>query len=191
MNLGWSGFHRYDEAERRKWQNPGAIFREIELKPGQTLVDLGCGDGFFAIPAARVVGNSGKVYGLDVDPEAIKRLEEKAEKEGLDNLALVTGKVEELILCEGCADFVFFGNVLHDFDDPSKVLKNARMTLKATGCLVDVDWKKEPMTFGPPVTIRFSEHKAISLVRKAGFKLYAIKKSGAYHYMITACPSDG
>ena len=85
---------------------------------------------------------------------------------------------------------MFFGNALHDFDDSSKVLKNARITLKATGCLVDVDWKRERMNFGPPVAIRFSEHKAISLVRKTGFKLDTIKKSGAYHYMITAYPSD-
>jgi ubiquinone/menaquinone biosynthesis C-methylase UbiE len=103
---------------------------------------------------------------------------------------LKTGKAEEVILCEGCADFVFFGNVLHDFNNPTKVLMNAKMMLKPTGFLVDVDWKKEPMNFGPPMTIRFSEQNAISLIRKTGFKLDAVKKSGAYHYMITAYPSD-
>jgi ubiquinone/menaquinone biosynthesis C-methylase UbiE len=105
-------------------------------------------------------------------------------------LVLKAGRAEELILCEGCADFVFFGNVLHDFNDPSRVLLNAKMMLKQTGCLVNVDWKKEPMKLGPPTTIRFSEQKAISLIRKAGFKIDAIKKSGAYHYMTAAYPSD-
>jgi ubiquinone/menaquinone biosynthesis C-methylase UbiE len=188
--LGWHSIHHGDETERRKWQNPEATLSEIGLKSGQTFVDIGCGDGFFAIPAARLVEESGKVYGLDSDLEAVRCLEEKAAKESLTNLVLKTGKAEELILCEGCADFVFFGNVLHDFNNPTKVLMNAKIMLKPAGFLVDVDWKKEPMDFGPPITIRFSKQNAMSLIRKAGFKLDAVKKSGAYHYMITAYPSD-
>jgi ubiquinone/menaquinone biosynthesis C-methylase UbiE len=188
MNLGWHSFHHCNETERGKWQNPEVILCEIRLKPSQTFVEVGCGDGFFTVPAARIVGKSGKVYGLDTDSEAIRYLREKAKKEGLTNLVLKVGKTEELILCEGCADFVFFGNVLHDFDEPSRVLLNAKVMLKPSRCLVDVDWKKEPMKFGPPLTIRFSEQKAISLTRNAGFKIDAVKKSGAYHYMITAYP---
>jgi ubiquinone/menaquinone biosynthesis C-methylase UbiE len=172
--------------ERRKWQNPEAILREIGLKHSQTFVDVGCGDGFFAIPAARLVGKGGKVYGLDVNSEAIGHLVRKAEKEGLANLLLTVGRAEDLILCEACADFVFFGIVLHDFDDPFKVLINAKRMLKPTGCLVDVDWKKEPMEIGPPMVIRFSKQKAISLLKEAGFMIATVKKSETYHYMIIA-----
>ena len=78
--MGWHSIHHGDETERRKWQNPEAILREIGLKSGQTFVDIGCGDGFFAIPAARLVEESGKVYGLDSDLEAVRCLEEKAAK---------------------------------------------------------------------------------------------------------------
>ena len=52
--------HRFNEAERRKWQNPEAILVDIGLAPGFTFVDVGCNDGFFALPAARVVGEGGK-----------------------------------------------------------------------------------------------------------------------------------
>lgn len=186
MNLGWHSIHYHDETERRKWQNPEAILFEIGLEAGQTFIDVGCGDGFSTIPAARMVGKEGRVYGLDVDPEAIRCLGEKAEKEGLTQLVLKVGEAEKLIVCEGCADFVFFGIVLHDFGDPFRVLTNARRTLKPTGCLVDVDWKKEKMELGPPTVVRFSEQEAVSLIKKAGFSIDSVKKSGHYHYIITA-----
>ena len=56
------GIHRLiDDHERRKWQNPEAILSSIGLRPGFTLIDIGCGSGFFALPAAKIVGKKGKV----------------------------------------------------------------------------------------------------------------------------------
>jgi len=114
------------------------------------LIDVGCGNGFFALPAARLVGEKGKVFGFDANAEAIGMLKKTAMKEGLRNLNLRVGMAEETVLCDACADIVFFGIVLHDFKDASRVLSNAKRMLKSTGRLVDLDWKKEPMNFGPP-----------------------------------------
>lgn len=184
--------HRFfnDEKERRKWQNPETILIEAGVKTGLKFVDLGCGDGFFALSAARLVGSEGKVYGLDVNGQAIDRLKEKASKEGLKNLTLKVGMAEEKVFCDSCADFVFFGIVLHDFRDPIKVLANAKRMLKPTGRLIDLDWKKEPMHLGPPLQIRFSEEKASDLIIAAGFKTDEIRKEGLYHYIIVATPTS-
>lgn len=111
----------YDENERVKFQNPKTILSESGLKPGHTFMDIGCGDGFFSIPAAKIVGEKGKVYCLDIDNTAMKKLREKAEKENLRNLNLTVGEAEKNILCEACADMVFFGIVLHDFKDTIRV----------------------------------------------------------------------
>ena len=53
-------WHFYDETERRTWQNPEEILTAIGLKAGQTLIDIGCGEGFFTLPAARIVGPNGR-----------------------------------------------------------------------------------------------------------------------------------
>lgn len=177
-----------DEKERIKWQNPGVILVNVGVKSGLTFVDVGCGDGYFAVPAARLVGNEGKVYGLDADPEAIGSLKEKATKERLRNLEPKVGMAEETFFCDACADVVFFGIVFHDFMDPNKVLSNAKRMLKSTGRLIDLDWKKEPMRLGPPLQIRFSEEKASNLIKAAGFKIDDIKVEGLYHYIIVATP---
>ena len=175
-----------DKNERRKWQNPEKILPSIGLKHGSTFIDVGCGEGFFTIPAARIVGKSGVVYGLDIDEEAIHTLREKAKREELNNLVLVVGDAERTVVCESCGDIVFFANVLHDFNDPLKVLRNSKRMLKQSGLLVDLDWKKKATEFGPPVNIRFNEEQAKEFIVKAGFRIEAIKTAGPYHYIVTA-----
>ena len=181
------GFRPFNDPERRKWQDPEKILAEIGVKAGITFADIGCGGGFFALPAARITGEKGKVYGLDVNAGAIAGLKEQAAREGLKNLYLTTGPAEEAVVCRQCADIVFFGMALHDFQDPSKVLANARKTIKPGGRLVDLDWKKEA-GIGPPAHIRFDEAKASRLIEAGGFKIESIKDSGPYHYLITARP---
>ncbi len=82
--------------ERRDRHNPEAILTMIGLQAGMTFVDVGCGTGFFALPAARIIGKSGRVYGIDLYPELIENLREIAAIEGLDNMELMTGNAPRL-----------------------------------------------------------------------------------------------
>jgi ubiquinone/menaquinone biosynthesis C-methylase UbiE len=176
-----------DEATRRSWYNPEAILQDLRV--GMVFMDIGCGDGFFSILAAEKVGEKGKVYAVDPDAQAIERLNSKAQAESLKNIVSKIGLAEETVFCIGCADFVFFSMVLHDFADPAKVLQNAKAMIKPTGRLVDLDWKKQKMRFGPPAKIRFSIEHASSLIRDAGFQIASVSDAGNYHYVITAKPS--
>jgi ubiquinone/menaquinone biosynthesis C-methylase UbiE len=180
--------HWYNNDEdRRRWQDPGPILAAIGLASGDTFVDIGCGDGYFAIPAAKTVGTSGRVCGIDISPEALARLKQRADLEGLQNIRYHAGAAEESVLCRGCGDIAFFGISLHDFSDQSLVLANARKMLKpGTGRLVNLDWKKEPMEHGPPFQKRFSEAYAAELIENAGFSVRSITESGPYHYLIIA-----
>ena len=175
-----------DDPERRKWQDPEEILASLGLMPGMIFVDPGCGDGFFALPAARITGPSGKVFASDIDAGAIARLRERARSEGLTWLSAETGPAEETIACRGCADIVFFGIDLHDFSDPVKVLKNANQMLRGSGRLVDLDWTDRPTPMGPPPEKRFSPAKARQMIEDAGFKVTSVAEAGPYHYLIVA-----
>lgn len=181
-------WHYYDENQRRTWQNPEEILIHIGLKTGQTLIDIGCGEGFFSLPAARQVGPQGLVHAIDSNPESMALLKQKAAQEGLKNIHLRVQEAEAGPVCLGCADFVFLGIVLHDFRDPLMALQNARRMLKASGRLVNLDWKKEPMTKGPPLEIRFDQSTAAGLMRKAGLEVQKSEEYGPYTYLITAVP---
>jgi ubiquinone/menaquinone biosynthesis C-methylase UbiE len=179
---------RHDDEERKKRQDPEAILAEIGLGPGMIFTDLGCGEGFFSVPAAKIVGPAGHVYALDINAEAIEHLRETAAREGLGNVSAVAATGEESILCEECADIVFFGMVLHDFSDAAVVLRNARAMIKPGGKLVNLDWKKQETGMGPPLEIRFNEETASRLIAEAGFVVEMVRDTGPNHYLIEAKP---
>lgn len=186
MENSHNHYFKADNTERRQWQNPEAILSGIGLKPELTFIDVGCGGGFFTLPAARLAGESGRVYGIDINSDYINELRQLAAKEKLNNLDLTVGKAEEVVVCQGCADIVFFGLVLHDFEDAAKVIHNANRMLKPGGRLFDLDWKKEKTDRGPSFQKRFSQIYAAGLIRAAGFVIEDIKPSGRYHYLISA-----
>jgi SAM-dependent methyltransferase len=135
---------------------------------------------------------NGTVVEARARTNAISSLRETARRRQLRNLVLRVGRAEDTVLCESCADIVFFANDLHDFEDPNKVLANAMKMLKPSGRLVDVDWKKKKkkkknmMITGPPLQIRLSEEEAGILIRTNGFEVETVEEAGPYHYMIVA-----
>jgi ubiquinone/menaquinone biosynthesis C-methylase UbiE len=184
--MGCHGGFSLDEATRRSWYSPEAVLHN--LRSGMVFLDIGCGEGFFSILAAKKVGETGKVFAVDIDASEIEKFKQKVEAQGLKNIVAKVGKAEDTIFCKGCADFIFYCMDLHDFSDPVKVLKNAKQMIKANGQLIDLDWKKMDMPFGPPAAIRFSEEKASDLLRSAGFTIVDVRNIGPYHYILTAKP---
>ncbi len=173
---------------RLKWQNPQVILNKIGLKPGDIFVDIGCGDGYFALPAANIVGPKGKVYGVDINKSAIDERKETAVEQNVNNLEVLIGTAEDTIFCERCADIVFYGIDLHDFEEPNKVLNNAHKMLKPAGRLVDLDFKKIHMDFGPPFERRFDEEKAKKIIKNSGFKVESVEDIPTFSYLIIARP---
>jgi ubiquinone/menaquinone biosynthesis C-methylase UbiE len=177
-----------EDALRKRWHDPAKTLKAAGLTEGMTFIDLGCGEGFFAIPAAQIVGEKGRVYAVDINADAVERLKRTAAEKGFKNLTATAGAAEETVFCEQCADFVFFGTVLHDFKDPARVLRNAKRMIKPAGVLVDLDWKRKFMPLGPPMAIRFSEEHASNLLTQTGFRVENVKDQGRYFYIIMAKP---
>jgi ubiquinone/menaquinone biosynthesis C-methylase UbiE len=180
--------HRFfiEEDVRRQWYDPEQILKNAGLREGMVFADVGCGDGFFAILAARVVGYKGRVYAVDVNSSSIQTLQDNAVKNGIFNLEANAARAEDTVFCVGCVDIVFYSIVLHDFEDPTKVLQNAMQMLKPSGKVIDLDWKKEAMPFGPPVDIRFSESTAKDLMQSVGLRVTSVSDVGKYHYLMVA-----
>jgi len=191
--MGRMSIHRYpgEETIRRQWRKPETTLKQVGLRADMVFMDIGCGDGFFTLPAAQIVGEKGAVYAVDTDAAAIEKLKDNAAEKGLTNMTAEIGSGEETVFCTECADMVFYSRVLHDFKDPAKVLRNAKAMLKPAGKLVNLDWKKKPMLFGPPLRIRFSEEQAAELIKTAGFTIESVKSAGLNFYIITAITVNG
>lgn len=186
--MTYPGAYYHDESVRKEWQDPEIILSAIGLGEGDVFVDVGCGDGFFALPAARRVGPEGTVIGIDINPQALKDLSSRASPEERTRIRLIRGRAEEIIACASCATVVFYGICLHDFEDPAAVLQNARKMIGPGGRLVDLDWKAKPMDLGPSLSKRFPVETARTLIEAAGFGVRTVRDAGPYHYCIIASP---
>ena len=174
-----------DSDERRSYLNPKRIFTRFGLSKGMRVADIGAGTGFFAIPAARIVGPTGKVYAVDLVPEMLEELQAKLAREPVPNLEALRSTEDRIPLADGSVDFAFLACVLHELDGPGTLLE-CRRILTPVGRLGIVDWKKEEMEFGPPKAHRLDEDEARSVLRDAGFHPVKTFEGGRYHYGIEA-----
>lgn len=175
---------RLEDPSRREFQDPAKAIEALGLQPGEALIDLGCGPGWFALPAAVVLGDRGVVYGVDAEPAMLERLSERAAAAGLGNVKPVHTDGKNLHLPDACADAALLANVLHELGDPLHTLGEVRRALRPGGRLLVIDWRKERADKGPPEEERLAEADARRLLEQAGFTPLrsAAAAAGPYHY---------
>lgn len=156
------------------------MWRRVRLSPGATVVDLGAGTGFFAIPAARRVGPSGRVIAVDLAPDLVALVTERAGAMGLTQLTALESTPDHVPLPTGEADVVLLANVLHDL--PPSTVREAVRLLKPGGTLVNVDWKRAAMEFGPPMEIRLSPSQVARRFAPLGLRTVSEWEVGPWHY---------
>ncbi len=152
--MGVQGADWLNRPEREKEENPEGALDALALKPGMVVADVGAGTGYMSLRMAKRVGPGGKVYTNDLQPEMLRRLRENAAKAGITNIETVQGEEADPKLPAGRMDLVLLVDVYHEFSKPREMIDKLRESLKPTGRLVLLEYRKED----PKVPIR-EEHK--------------------------------
>jgi SAM-dependent methyltransferase len=189
---GWHRTHRFNPAnverligeERRALLPPEETLRAAGIGPGQTVVDLGCGPGFFTLPAAALVGDGGRVYGVDVQPEMVEVCRRRAAEAGLRRVEVLQSTETRVPLPDGVADRVFVAFVLHEADDQAAFLGEARRLLRPGGEVAIVEWQPKAGPAGPPREHRVSTDEIVSLASPTGLRLLAERALNDSHYLV-------
>jgi ubiquinone/menaquinone biosynthesis C-methylase UbiE len=177
---------KLDNSWRRDLLPPAETLLEMGLEYGDDMADIGCGIGYFTTEGAKVVGRESTVYGLDISEEMLEDTRRKAEGEGIENVVLVKTEEYDLRLQAEAVSYALAVNVVHEVDDREKFLNEIRRILKAEGRIAVIDFEKEEMEMGPPLSHRISAEEMQKLLEDLGFRVNSVKKFSDIFYGIIA-----
>lgn len=174
----------FEVITKYRFLDPSQILPGVGIKRGATVADLGCGNGYYPVALAKIVGDSGQVYAVDVQDEALEATVSMAKHQNLKNIYTVRHNLEMpgLKVPENSCDAVILAGTLHLTKQPKNILREAYRIMKTGGLLAVIEWKKEHTLFGPNLNERIAEQEMNALLTQHGFKFQSNIAIDHYHY---------
>ena len=141
--MGWQAANWLERPERSKEERPELLLAELQLKPGLVVADIGAGSGYYSRRMSEVVGKTGKVYAVDVQPQMVQMLSAIAREERYSNVKPILSTVDDVKLPAGSVDLAIMVDVYHELEFPLEVLQSIVRSLKPGGRVVFVEYRAE------------------------------------------------
>ena len=181
----WS--KRFDDPVRDAWQKPFEVTRLMEISPGSVVVDIGAGTGYFLGYLSDAVGEGGKVMGLDVEPDMVTFINERAEREGWSNVVARQIPSDDPRLADGSVGRILIVNTWHHIDGRASYSAKLLRALAPDGRIYIVDFTKDSPS-GPPPEHRLEPDEVIAELEAGGLKAEQIEETLPRQYIVVARP---
>lgn len=170
--MSYRGADWLERPERVAEEMPEEVLAAMGLAAGDVVADLGAGSGFYTRRMAPLVGPTGQVHAVDIQPEMLEILRRNLEEEGITNVVTVLGEVDDPKLPEGEVDWIFLADVYHEFAQPEPMLARMREALAPDGRVALLEYRVEDGT-GDHILAdhRMSVRQVMSEWLPAGFEL--------------------
>jgi ubiquinone/menaquinone biosynthesis C-methylase UbiE len=156
---------------REREEDCGTMLKQLNIKPGQTVCDMGCGNGFYTLKLAELVGDGGQVLAVDIQPEMLHLLEEQTKEAGRTNVKPILGSVIDPQLPPGKVDLILCVDVYHEFSHPEQMLAAMRTALRPDGRLVLVEFRAEDAKVPIKPLHKMSKEQILKELPSNGYKL--------------------
>lgn len=176
---------KLDSEERRNMLTPLDTLRRLDYKEGSVFADIGCGTGLFTFPAAELGGQTAKIYAVDISPEMLSDVRQKAKEFGVDTVVTIQSDAYDFKLDDHSTDFVLICTVLHEIEDKSRFLTEAKRISAEGAKIAVIDFNEKKLGFGPPPSHRLSRDHVGELLRVAGFTEIEAIDIGEAFYAVT------
>jgi len=175
-----TGSHCHRGKSSEGFLNKDLILKELNILPEQRILDAGCGNGYMSKEFSRLLNNTGKVFALDPDGEAIEKLTK--ETQGTNIEAIEADITTKTLLEKSSIDLIYLSGVLHGFskDQIDSFNKEVKRLLKPNGRLAVIEIHKHKTPFGPPMHIRYSPEELKQTINLTAKSLVEV---GQYFYM--------
>lgn len=168
--------HKFNPINKKKLDNewrrenlpPLETLAKLGLKSGDIFADIGCGIGYFTIPAAEIIGSQA-AYALDTSPEMLAEVKLRAVTAGLTNIVITQTDEYDLKITDELVTFALMVNVIHEIEDKPLFLKEISRILKPGGKLAIIDWEKKETEMGPPVDHRIGRDELTAMLKEIDF----------------------
>jgi arsenite methyltransferase len=160
-----------DSANRVASLGIDQIVPRLQLRPGDTVADLGAGTGLFEVALAQAVGPGGTVYAVDIDEGFFPDIKKRAAEAGVNNVQTVLGRFTDPNLPVKNVDVAFFHDVLHHVEDRAAYLKSVGPYLKPAGRVVIIDYEAGQGPHGKQPEFQVTREQLATWMAAAGFTL--------------------
>jgi arsenite methyltransferase len=148
---------------------PDDILDRLHIREGQSIADIGSGGGYFTLVFARMTGESGRVYAVDVKKKYLDFIRRRAERKGLGNISFVLAGEGGMDLPEAGLDLIFARNVFHHLPEQSNYFSRLKKYLKPGGTVAIVEHKKKGFGFVSFFGHHTSQESIVQEMGKAGY----------------------
>jgi ubiquinone/menaquinone biosynthesis C-methylase UbiE len=183
--MGPGGIVWLERAERETQEQPQLVIDALEIKPGQTIADLGAGSGYYSFRIAPLVGAAGNVLAIDIEPTMLEVIAQRAAREHVANIRPVLGSERDPNLARHSVDLLFMVDAYHELEYPYEVMSKVRAALKPGGRVALIEYRAEdPAVMIKPVH-KMSERQVRREMQAAGFKhVKTVRTLPLQHLMI-------
>jgi ubiquinone/menaquinone biosynthesis C-methylase UbiE len=173
----------FDDPARDAWQMPAEVVARLELRAGMTVADVGAGTGYFMPYLSRAVGPQGRVLALDVEPDMVRYLGERAAREALSNVQARVVAVDDPGLASGSVDRILIVDTWHHIPNRVIYAKKLGKALSPGGALAIVDFTIEAK-HGPPPHHRLPPEEVVKELTQAGLAATIVAEDLPEQYIV-------
>ncbi len=155
---------------REQEERPSQVLPQLGLKPGMTVCDMGCGNGFYSIEMAKVIA-PGNVLAVDIQPEMLHLLKLRCDDAKIENVKPLLGTVVDPQLPENSVDLVLMVDVYHEFSHPEQMMAAVRKSLKPGGLVALLEYREEDPLVPIKPEHKMSKKQILKEYKANGFRL--------------------
>ncbi|XXT24011.1 methyltransferase domain-containing protein [Sorangium sp. So ce429] len=174
---------RFEGPERDAWQKPASVVAAMQIAPGMRVADLGAGTGYFLPHLSRAVGPTGAVVGLDIEPDMVRYMAERATRERLANVTARQVRPDDPGLEPGSVDRILVVDTWHHIPDRPAYAAKLKATLRPDGAVVIVDFT-DAARQGPPKEHRISAETVAAELRAGGLSPQIVAEDLPEQYIV-------
>jgi arsenite methyltransferase len=177
-----------ENSQRDEEQKPDEVIAALDLKEGETVADIGAGSGYFSFRFARKIGESGRVYAVDINSDMILHMNRRIRDLGLKNVVTVLSAPDDPLLADASIDDFFICNTWHHVQNQTQYLALMKKMLKPGGRVIMVDYRKKELPIGPPFQMKIAREDLIKQMESGGFILTQEHTFLPYQYFLIFKP---